>query len=442
MKNYVQISNIIKKFSKVITVQGDKSISIRWALMASQAVGKSKAYNLLKSEDVDSTLEALKKLGIKVLKNKKYCEIVGKGLNGFDFKNNTIINAGNSGTLARLVLGLLSSSNKSIIIKGDKSLSKRDFSRIIKPLNMFGVKIKSNKNKLPVILKGTNYLRPIYFEEQKGSAQVKSCIMLASLNTPGKTIIKCVNSRDHTERLFKYLKIPIVIKKLSETHKLIKIQGKKQYNSFNYNIPGDISSAAFFIVLTALSANSKIIIKNVNVNKTRTGIIDILKKMNVKIQVKNNKLINNELVGDIYVKSTNSLKAINCNSEINSRAIDEFPLIFLLCAKAKGISFFKKIGELRHKESDRLKVCSNFLKNLGVKTIENKESLKIYGNPNLKIKKKFNIKNFMQDHRIFMMSCIAALTLGGVWKINDKNSIKTSFPNFILTLKKMGAKIK
>ncbi len=442
MKNYVQISNIIKKFSKVITVQGDKSISIRWALMASQAVGKSKAYNLLKSEDVDSTLEALKKLGVKVLKNKKYCEIVGKGLNSFNFKNNTIINAGNSGTLARLVLGLLSSSNKSIIIKGDKSLSKRDFSRIIKPLNIFGVKIKSNKNKLPLILKGTNYLRPIYFEEQKGSAQVKSCIMLASLNTPGKTIIKCVNSRDHTERLFKYLKIPIVINKLSETHKLIKIEGKKQYNSFNYNIPGDISSAAFFIVLTALSTNSKIIIKNVNVNKTRTGIIDILKKMNVKIQVKNNKLINNELVGDIYVKSTNSLKAINCNSEINSRAIDEFPLIFLLCAKAKGISFFKKIGELRHKESDRLKVCSNFLKNLGVKTIENKESLKIYGNPDLKIKKKFNIKNFMQDHRIFMMSCIAALTLGGVWKINDKNSIKTSFPNFILTLKKMGAKIK
>ena len=442
MKNYVQISNIIKKFNRVITVQGDKSISIRWALMASQAVGKSRANNLLKSEDVESTLTALKKLGVKVLKNKKYCEIIGKGLNSYSFRNNTIINAGNSGTLARLILGLLSNSNKSVIIKGDKSLSKRDFSRIIKPLNIFGVKVKSNKNKLPVILKGTNYLRPIYFEEKKGSAQVKSCIMMASLNTHGTTIIKCVNSRDHTERLFNYLKIPIIIKKLSKTHQLIKIQGKNQYNAFNYNIPGDISSAAFFLVLTALSKNSKIIIKNVNINKTRTGIIDILKKMNVNIKIKNNKLVNNESVGDIYVKSANSLKAINCNSEINSRAIDEFPLIFLLCAKAKGISFFKKIGELRHKESDRLKVCSDFLKSLGVKTIEGKDSLKIYGNPNLKIEKKINIKNFMQDHRIFMMSCIAALTLGGEWKINDKNSIKTSFPNFILTLKRIGAIIK
>ena len=288
MKNYVQISNIIKKFNRVITVQGDKSISIRWALMASQAVGKSRANNLLKSEDVESTLTALKKLGVKVLKNKKYCEIIGKGLNSYNFRNNTIINAG---TLARLILGLLSNSNKSVIIKGDKSLSKRDFSRIIKPLNIFGVKVKSNKNKLPVILKGTNCLRPIYFEEKKGSAQVKSCIMMASLNTPGSTEIKCVNSRHHTERLFNYLKIPIVIKKLSKTCQLIKIQGKNQYNAFNYNIPGDISSAAFFLVLTALSKNSKIIIKNVNINKTRTGIIDILKKMNVNIRIRNNKLV-------------------------------------------------------------------------------------------------------------------------------------------------------
>ena len=142
MKNYVKISNIIKKFNKVINVQGDKSISIRWALMASQAVGKSRAKNLLKSEDVDSTLEALKKLGVKVFKNKEYCEIIGKGLNSYNLKNNTIIDAGNSGTLARLILGLLSSINKSIRMKGDKSLSKRDFSRIIKPLNIFGVRFK------------------------------------------------------------------------------------------------------------------------------------------------------------------------------------------------------------------------------------------------------------------------------------------------------------
>jgi len=232
-----------------------------------------------------------------------------------------------------------------------------------------------------------------------------------------------------------------LLKNISKTNQLIEVEGKKQYNGFNYNIPGDISSASFFIVLTCLSKNSKIVIKNVNINKSRTGIIDILKKMNVNIKIINKKLINNEPTGDIYVKSSGSLKAINCNSELNSRAIDEFPLIFLLCAKAKGISFFKKIGELRHKESDRLKICSKFLRNIGIKIVEKKESLKIYGNPNLKLEKKYNIKNFMKDHRIFMMSCVAALTLGGKFRISDKNSIKTSFPNFILTLKKLGANI-
>ena len=441
MKNYVLISNIIKKFNKSINVQGDKSISIRWALMASQAIGKSRAYNLLKSEDVENTLNTLKKFGVKISINKNYCEIIGNGLNGYNFNNNTIIDAGNSGTLARLVLGLLAKSNKSVIIKGDKSLSKRDFSRVIKPLNFFGVKIRSKKNKLPLVLQGTNYLRPIYFVEKKGSAQVKSCIMLASLNTPGITKIKCVKSRDHTERLFKHLKIPIKVKNISKTNQLIEVEGKTQYNGFNYNIPGDISSASFFIVLTCLSKNSKIIIKNVNINKSRTGIIDILKKMNANIKIINKKLVNNEPTGDIYVKSSGSLKAINCNSELNSRAIDEFPLIFLLCSKAKGISFFKKIGELRHKESDRLKVCSKFLRNIGIKIVEKNDSLKIYGNPDLKLEKKYNIKNFMKDHRIFMMSCVAALTLGGKFRINDKNSIKTSFPNFILTLKKLGANI-
>ena len=196
-------------------------------------------------------------------------------------------------------------------------------------------------------------------------------VLLASLNAPGITKSN-VNSRDHTERLFKYLKIPLKINKISKKQQVIEVEGKKQYNAFNYNIPGDISSASFFIVLTSLSKNSKIIIKNVNINKSRTGIIDILNKMNANIKIKNNKVINNEPVGDIYVKSSSSLRAINCNSEINSRAIDEFPLIFLLCAKAKGVSFFKNIEELRHKESDRLKVCSDFLKSIGIKVVEKK----------------------------------------------------------------------
>ena len=440
MKNILLINNKINKFDKKISISGDKSLSIRWALMSAQALGKSRAYNLLDSEDVNNSLIALKKLGVKIIKNKKFCEIFGKGLNGFSFNENTIINAQNSGTFARLILGLLARTEKNVILKGDKSLSNRDFLRVIKPLSLFGVKISSKKYKLPIKIRGTKYLRPINYEELKGSAQIKSCIMLAALNTPGTTKIKCLPSRDHTERLFKHLKLKIKIKQ-NHKYQIIQIEGGKQYDALNYNIPGDISSASFFIVLTLLSKNSKLIIKNINVNKSRTGIIDILKKMNAKIKVKNKKKYKGEELADIYVESTKNLKSIKCPKEMNSRAIDELPLIFLVCAKAKGTSYFKSIGELRHKESDRLKLSANFLKMIGVKVKSTSDSLKIFGIPELEAKKNYIIKNFMKDHRIFMLSCITALVLGGKWKIHNKNSINSSFPNFLKILKQLGANL-
>ena len=223
--------------------------------------------------------------------------------------------------------------------------------------------------------------------------------------------------------------------------KIIKIIGKKQYKGFDYKVPGDISSASFFIALTLLIKNSKILLKNINVNKSRTGIIDILKKMNVKVKLKNKKIYNGEPIADIFIKSTNKIKAINCPSSYNSRSIDEFLIIFLICAKAKGVSYFRGLKELRNKESDRLKIAINFLKMIGIKAISKSNNLKIYGNPNLKLKKTFVVKNFKKDHRVFMMSCIAALTLGGTWKILDKDSINSSFPNFLNILKYIGAKI-
>ena len=441
MKKYVLIDDKIKKYKKKITVSADKSLSIRWVLMAAQAVGKSIAYNLLNSEDVNNALIAVKKIGVKVIKKKNLCQINGVGLNGFSLKNNTIIDAGNSGTLARLIIGVLAKSNKTIVLKGDKSLSKRDFSRVIKPLKKFGLSFKLSKNNLPLKFKGTNYLSPIKYEELKGSAQVKSCILLAALNTPGKTIIRCFPSRDHTERLFKFLNLPIKIKK-NKKYETIEFTGQKQFGGFNYRIPGDISSSAFFIVLTLLSKNSEIKIKNININKSRTGIIEILQKMNAKIQLKNKKIYNGEEVSDIVIKSSKNLKSINCPTEMNSRSIDELIIIFLVCAKAKGISYFKNIQELRHKESDRLKLSANFLKMIGVKVEETLSTLKIYGNPNLELNKSYIVKNFMKDHRIFMMSCIAALTFGGKWKIHDPDSIKTSFPTFLKIIKDLGGKIK
>ncbi len=441
MLNSVSISNKINKFNYTINnISGDKSLSIRWALMASQAVGISKCFNILNSEDVNNTIASLKKLGIKIKKKKNYCEIFGKGLNGFSYKNNTIINAGNSGTFARLIMGVLASSKNAVIIKGDKSLSSRDFGRVIKPLNLFGVKINSKKNKLPIKIRGNNFLRPINYFEEKGSAQVKSCILLSALNTFGETTIKCKKSRDHTEKLFKYLNLPVKINK-NKNFEIIKIKGKKQYKGFDYKIPGDISSASFFIALTLLANKSKILLKNININKSRTGILDILKKMNAKIKLKNKKIYKGEPVADISISSASKLKAINCPTSYNSRCIDEFLIIFLICAKAKGVSYFKNLKELRNKESNRLKISINFLKMIGIKVVSKSNNLKIYGNPDLKLKKSYIIKNFKKDHRVFMMSCVAALTLGGKWKIFDKDSINSSFPKFLKVLKNIGAQI-
>ena len=440
MPSYLSINKRIDSFNKKILVSGDKSLSIRWVLLASQAVGKSKAYNLLMSEDVIAALEAIKKLGIKVLIKKKYCEISGKGLNNFTYKNGLVIDAKNSGTLGRLILGLLIKSTKKIKLIGDKSLSKRDFSRVTVPLKKFGAKFQYKvKNKLPLSIIGSHNTKDIHYVENKGSAQCKSCVMLAALNSSGSTYIKAKKSRNHTELLFKYLKVPIKIKK-TKKYDFININKPKKINAFNYNIPGDISSSAFFMVLAILSENSKLLIKNININPSRIGVITILKKMGAKISLKNKRNYKGEKISDILIQSSKNLKGINCPSELNSSAIDEFLIIFIAAAKAKGISYFKDISELNQKESPRLNLGSKILNMMGVKTELTESSIKIYGQPNLKITKKIVIKNYLKDHRIFMMSTIAALTCGGVWEIHDKDSINTSFPSFLKLIKNINSK--
>ena len=440
MNSHIIIDNKIKNFNKKIRASSDKSISIRSILLASQAVGITKITNLLESEDVLNALKIIKKLGIKYKKNQKTYKIFGYGLNGFNLKNNLTVNAGNSGTLARLILGLLVKSKFKVKLIGDKSLSKRDFSRVIKPLKLFGANIKSEKNLLPVEILGTDYLRPILYDENIGSAQVKSCLILAALNTPGVTVINSKVSRNHTELMLKSLKYPISIKKKKNLD-IITVKGLSQFKAFDYDVPGDISSAAFFIVLTLLSKKSKIVIENVNVNKSRLGVITILNRMGARIKLKNKKKYKGEVIANIHVSSKKNLKSINCPSNLNSSAIDEFLIIFLVAAKAKGISKFRNLGELNKKESPRLNIGINFLKKIGIKVKRNKNDIKIYGNPDLKLKGDYYIKNFKKDHRVFMMSCIAALTLGGNWKIYDKESVNSSFPDFIKLLRKLGANI-
>ena len=440
MTNHVIIQDKIKGFNKTIEVSGDKSISIRCVLLASQAIGNSKIYNLLESDDVINTLKSIKKLGINFKKIRNFYQISGRGLSGYNTSRKIKLDAGNSGTFARLILGLLVNSQNTITILGDKSLSRRDFSRVSEPLKLFGAKILTNKSKLPVNIYGSNFLRPIDYFENIGSAQCKSSIILAALKTPGTTKIIAKKSRDHTELLLKSLKVPIKILK-KKTFDYIHINGISNFSGFNYKVPGDISSAAFFIVLTILTAKSNLILKNINVNNSRMGIIKILNKMNARILIKNKKKYKGEHVSDIFVKSKQNLKSINCPKNLNSMAIDEFLIIFLAAAKAKGVSSFKDLGELNKKESPRLDIGVKFLKMIGIKVLRKKNDIKIFGNPNLELNGKFNVKNFKKDHRVFMMSCIAALTLGGEWKIYDKNSIKSSFPKFLKIIKSLGAKI-
>ena len=306
------------------------------------------------------------------------------------------------------------------------------------PLKQFGADFESiNKNNLPLKILGSNFLKPINYYEKRGSAQCKSAVIFAALNTPGKTIINAKKSRNHTELFLKYLNLPIkIINK--KKFDIIEIFGENQFKSFNYEIPGDISSSAFFIVLTLLTQNSKLKIKNVNVNSSRIGFIKIINMMGANVKIINKRDVNGERLADICANSQKTFKPINCPIELNSNAIDEFLIIFLLASKASGVSSFKNLEELNKKESPRLKLASEILKKMGVKVKLGTGSIKIFGNPNLRINKKILINNYYKDHRIFMTSVIAALSLGGKWIIEDVESHKSSFPSFLKILQKIG----
>jgi len=445
MNKIICINEKINDFKKKIFIPEDKSLSIRCALLASQALGKSRL-KLLDSEDIRSTLNCLKRLGIKIIKKNDYYHIEGRGINGFNFKKNLVLNCGNSGTLLRLLPSLLIRSPYKIKLIGDKSLSKRNF-RVAEPLKHFGAQFSNNKTP-PVYMKGTYFVRPITWREDKASAQIKTCCLIAgALHAPGITKVTAKPSRKTTENLFKHvLKIPTkIIKK--KNFDQIEVRGISQFRSFNYNVPGDISSAAYPLVLTLLSKKSELIIKNVNVCPTRIGIITILRKMGATqkyIKFKNLRVVKGEKIADIFIKSMNNLKAIKLPKSFNnSSAIDEFVLIFICAAFSKGISTFRNLEELNKKESKRLDWSYKILKIIGIKTKKiGNHGIKIWGNPNLELKKNYIIKNYLKDHRIAMSTTVLGLARGGNWKIFDAlDSIKTSFPTFIKMIKELGGKI-
>lgn len=432
-------SQKIKKFNKRITVDGDKSISQRLLLIGAISEGITKIDNMLESKDIFSAIECLKKLGIKIRKKEGKYLVYGMGLGSLNIKKNTTLNFGNSGTLARLMIGILSTTpNISVKLQGDKSLNKRNMGELIKQMEKFGADFfPKTKYKFPLKLNSSNL--PVGLEYVSGkSAQIKSAVMLAGLNSFGNTtIVEKFKSRNHTENIL--LNSPKCIKVKKGKENLITIYGKKKLNSLQSEIPGDPSSAAFYVSLCLLSNNSKLLIKNVQLNPTRIGFYKILKEHGAKIFFKNLKKKNHEYVGDILVFSS-KIKNLNVDKKFYVNSTDEYPIMFVIAALTSGVSIFKGIQGLKNKESDRIIEMQKVLSQIGIKSIFNKDQLKIYGISKLEgLKKSISVSSIL-DHRICMSTLILSLLTGIKSKINNFETVSTSSPNFLKIIKSLGGK--
>ena len=431
----------ILPFKKKIFVDSDKSISIRSFLFGSISQNLSIAHNVLESADVLSTINCLKKLGIKIKKIgvKKYA-IYGKGLGSLKIKKNSKLNFGNSGTLARLLTGILSTTpNININIRGDHSLNKRSMLSLIKLMKKFGANfIPEKKSTFPLKLISSKMPIGISYNASV-SAQLKSAVILAGLNSYGNTTIyETQKSRDHTENILINNSQAIKVSK-TDNKKIISIFGKKYLNSLYIKIPNDPSSAAFFTALTLINKNSSLVIKNVGLNPTRVGFYDLLKKQGGKVYFRNIKKSNNELFGDIYVKSC-KLKPIKASKNYYVNSTDEYPILFVLAALIKGTSVFKGIDDLANKESNRISEMQKILKQINIKSEFKKNQLKIYGQGLMDAKDKvINVPN-LGDHRICMSAFVLGLLTGAKTKIKNFETVFTSSPSFLKIIKSLGVK--
>ena len=437
----VFLNSKISPFKKIIEVDSDKSMSIRSFLIGSISQNISKIKNVLESDDVLFAIKACKKLGIKIKKiEPKTYIIYGKGLGSFFAKKNTKINFGNSGTLARLLVGILSTTpNIEIKIHGDHSLNKRSMRELIHLMSRFGANfLPKNKFNFPLKIISSN--TPIGINYKAGeSAQLKSAVILAGLNSYGNTQIEeRIISRDHTENLLKKNKEVISIKKKNKK-KIIKIFGKKNLRSLNINVSGDPSSAAFFTALTLLNPNSSLRIKNVGLNSTRIGFYKILMGQNAKIKFLNLKKIDNELTGDIIVKSSR-LTPIKTSPDFYSSTTDEYLLLFLIASFQNGISIFKGISGLANKESSRAHEMKKILNQIGIKCVLKKSTMKIYGNGMIRATKKKILVGNLGDHRIAMCAFILAILTNAKTLIKNFETVFTSSPSFLKIMKSLGAK--
>ncbi len=430
MSNLTLIANPTKTISGTVIVPGDKSISHRAIIFSMLCKGRTKIYNLLESEDVKRTIDVSQSLGTNIITNNQFIDIHGLGIDGIS-EPKSVLDFGNSGTSLRLFMGILSSQTFTTTLTGDNSLLKRPMERVASPLRLMGANISTNNGNAPVkILPPLGKFHGIDYRLDIPSAQIKSAIILASLFCRNKTILHTdTTTRDHTENMLKLFNYPISTSKNSievnpgilESPKIIKV-------------PGDFSSASFFIVAALLSEDSRIIIKNVGLNPTRTGLINILRLMGADIQVDiTNK--NYEATGDVIVSSS-KLMGIKVPNKLISLAIDELPLIFLAAAVASGETIIRNAEELRFKESDRIKSMVDLLKNLSIEVNEYQDGLEIKGG-NIS----GGIINSFGDHRIAMTALVASSIAKEKIEVENCENINTSFPSFITLMNSIGMNI-
>lgn len=412
--------NKIYKVNGKLPLSGDKSISHRAIIFSSMAKGKSVVTNISSAQDVNTTITIMRLLGVKITSQNKLLLIDGCGYKGFQ-NPGLELNCENSGTTARLLAGLLSAQKFKSILTGDESLSKRPMKRIIDPLMKMGAEFKTNENStLPLIIYPANEIQNIEYEMPVASAQVKSSILIAGLHNESDTIIiENQQTRDHTEKM---LGLPVC----TDKDKILSYSSKKYYpQAKEYFIPGDISSAAFHIVLTLLTPNSELMIENVSLNPTRIGFVNLLRQMGADIYFENIKSSNNEEYGDVLVKSS-SLKNIKIDKTIIPNIIDEIPILTIAGIFAEGDFEIDNVQELRVKESDRIKsICEN-LKLVGLKVDESENGFKISGT----IKNREPIFDSYNDHRIAMAFSVCCMLLDNGGAVENYECVSVSNPQF------------
>ena len=412
----------------IVKVPGDKSISHRSLIIGSIAKGETLIEGFLFSEDPLSTADCLRKLGVNIpdiIRDKPFT-IQGIGLDNFS-EPSQILNCGNSGTTMRLLMGLLAASkNKNFILTGDNSLSERPMNRVCKPLRMMGGKLfgRDNGNKAPITVVGEK-LRGCVIGTPIASAQVKSAILLAGLTANGPTsVIEPASSRDHTERMLKAFGADIQIR--GELGRNIVINPGRDLIGQKILIPGDISSASFWMIAASIIPNSYITLKNVGLNPTRTGILEIMDEMGCDYEIKDQKVIAGEPIGNIDVRTANSLKPFIIEGAILPKLIDEIPILSVAACFCDGTSQIKDASELRVKETDRLKVMARQLKKFGARVEEEDDGLTITGGSNF-IAAEVDSET---DHRVAMSLAIASLLAKGTSKIYRSEASNVSYPSF------------